>query len=256
MIDLDLVPSALGVLLQGLVLTVVLSIICGVLSLIVGLLVALGRRSRIWPLRIFLDGYVQLIRSTPALVQLVYIFYALPFIGIRFNPFVSAVIGLTLNVSAYLAEVYRSGIEAVPRGQIEAASALGMRPWTIQRKVVLPQAVRMQIPAIGNYMVSLFKETSLAAMITAQELLFKGQIIGAATYDYFTVYTMVFVLYFVVGYPAIRFVTYLERRGRAGYVRRRRKSAANTTRTDPSAEKVAASPAVTESVPEHDEAGR
>lgn len=221
MFDPTLARGSVTVLLAGLWITVQLTIVCGASSLVLGIFVALARRSRFRLLRLVVSGYVQLVRATPLLIQLIYIYYALPFIGLRFSPFLAAYVGLTLNVSAYLAEVYRSGIEAVPRGQSDAAAALGMRPSVIMARVVLPQAIRMVIPALGNYMVSLFKDTSLAAVITVQELLFAGQIVAARTYDYFTIYTMVFVFYLIVGYPAIRLVIYLEKRVKAGYASRK-----------------------------------
>lgn len=217
MFNPTLAHDALNTLLLGLWITVQLTVLCGISSLVLGIFVALARMSRFLPLRLLVSGYVQLVRATPLLIQLIYIYYSLPFIGIRLSPFMAAYLGLTLNVAAYLAEVYRSGIEAVPRGQRDAAAALGMRPWVIMARIVLPQGIRIVIPALGNYMVSLFKDTSLAAVITVQELLFSGQIFAARTYDYFTIYTMVFVLYFVVGYPAIRLVMLLERKVKAGY---------------------------------------
>lgn len=222
MFNPTLAHDAISTLLLGLWITVELTILAGVSSLVLGIFVALARMSKIAPLRVVVSGYLQLMRATPLLIQLIYIYYALPFIGIRLSPFIAAYLGLTLNVAAYLAEVYRSGIEAVPQGQRDAAAALGMRPSVIMARVVLPQAVRIVIPALGNYMVSLFKDTSLAAVITVQELLFSGQIFAARTYDYFTIYTMVFVLYFVVGYPAIRLVILLERKVKAGYAGRRK----------------------------------
>lgn len=222
MFDPTLARDAFTVLLAGLWITIQLTVLCGASSLVLGIFVALARMSRFRALRLVVSGYVQLMRATPLLIQLIYIYYALPFIGLRFGPFLAAYVGLTLNVSAYLAEVYRSGIEAVPRGQRDAAAALGMRPSVIMARVILPQGVRMVIPALGNYMVSLFKDTSLAAVITVQELLFAGQIVAARTYDYFTIYTMVFVFYFAVGYPAIRIVIYLEKRVKAGYAGRRK----------------------------------
>lgn len=222
MFNPTLAHDAISTLLLGLWITVELTILAGISSLVLGVFVALARMSKIAPLRLVVSGYLQLMRATPLLIQLIYIYYALPFIGIRLSPFIAAYLGLTLNVGAYLAEVYRSGIEAVPQGQRDAAAALGMRPSVIMARVVLPQAVRIVIPALGNYMVSLFKDTSLAAVITVQELLFSGQIFAARTYDYFTIYTMVFVLYFVVGYPAIRLVMLLERKVKAGYAGRRK----------------------------------
>lgn len=222
MFDPTLARDSIHALLAGLWITVQLTILCGLSSLVLGIFVALARMSRFRALRLVVSGYVQVVRATPLLIQLIYVYYALPFIGIRLSPMLSAYVGLTLNVSAYLSEVYRSGIEAVPRGQRDAAAALGMRPSVVMARVVLPQGVRMVIPALGNYMVSLFKDTSLAAVITVQELLFKGQIVAARTYDYFTIYTMVFGLYLVVGYPAIRIVMYLEKRVKAGYSGRRK----------------------------------
>lgn len=227
--DPALAGDAFVTLLTGLQITVELTLACGAASLVLGVLVALGRMSRFWPLRLLLSGYVQLIRATPLLIQLIYIFFALPFAGIKLPPFLAAFVGLTLNVSAYLSEVYRSGIEAIPRGQRDAAAALGMRPWVINARVVLPQAIRIVIPALGNYMVSLFKDTSLAAVITVQELLFAGQIVAARTYDYFTIYTMVFVFYFAVGYPAIRLVIFLEKRSKSGWASQRKRARLSVT---------------------------
>ena len=224
----ELALDALTTLSLGLIVTVLLTIICGVTSLILGIFVALARMSRFWLLRLVVNGYVQLMRSTPLLIQLIYIYFALPFIGIKLDPFLAAYVGLSLHVSAYLAEVYRGGIEAVPKGQTDAAAALGMRPSVIMAKIVLPQAIRIVIPSLGNYMVSLFKDTSLAAVITVQELLFRGQIFAARTYDYFTIYTLVFVMYFAVGYPAIRLVMYVERKLKRGYAAKLTKKPVDT----------------------------
>ncbi len=197
--------------------TILLTIICGATSLVAGVFVALGKMSKIRILRLFVSGYVTLIRATPLLVQLIFIYYAFPFIGIRLNAFLAAYIGLSLNVTAYLSEVYRGGIQAVAKGQSDAAAAIGMTPAVSMRRVIFPQAFRTLIPTLGNYMVSLFKDTSLASAVTIQELMFKGQIVAAGTYDYMTIYTLVFVFYFMVGWPAIRLVTMLEKRMQNGY---------------------------------------
>jgi His/Glu/Gln/Arg/opine family amino acid ABC transporter permease subunit len=219
--NLENAGSALGALSLGLLMTIFLTIVCGATSLIAGVFVALGKMSKNRALRFFVDAYVTLIRSTPLLVQLIFIYYALPFAGIRLNPFEAAYIGLSLNVTAYLSEVYRGGIEAVPRGQRDAAAAIGMKPSVAMRHVIFPQAFRTLIPTLGNYVVSLFKDTSLASVVTIQELMFKGQIVAAQNYDYMTIYTMVFIMYFIVGYPAIRLVTLLEKRMKNGYKRKR-----------------------------------
>lgn len=198
-------------LLSGLVLTVELTLVVIVLALILGVPVAIGRLSRHRILRIVLHAYVELFRSTPLLVQLVFIYFALPNLGLTLGAFQAAVIGFTLHYTAYISEVYRSGIVGVPRGQVRAARALGMKPFTAYRIVILPQAVRLVIPALGNYWVQLFKDSSLASVITLQELLFKGEIIASHTFEYLTMYAAVFALYFCVGYPATWGVRLLER---------------------------------------------
>ena len=215
--NLENARNALLPLSLGLLMTILLTILCGATSLIAGVFVALGKMSKIRILRLFVSGYVTLIRATPLLVQLIFIYYAFPFIGIRLNAFLAAYIGLSLNVTAYLSEVYRGGIQAVAKGQSDAAAAIGMTPAVSMRRVIFPQAFRTLIPTLGNYMVSLFKDTSLASAVTIQELMFKGQIVAAGTYDYMTIYNLVFVFYFMVGWPAIRLVTLLEKKMQNGY---------------------------------------
>jgi His/Glu/Gln/Arg/opine family amino acid ABC transporter permease subunit len=222
--NLENARTALGALASGLLMTVFLTIVCGATSLVAGVFVALGNMSKNRLLRFVVDAYVTLIRSTPLLVQLIFIYYALPFAGIRLNPFEAAYIGLSLNVTAYLSEVYRGGIEAVPKGQRDAAAALGMKPSIAMRRVIFPQAFRTLIPTLGNYIVSLFKDTSLASVVTIQELMFKGQIVAAQNYDYMTIYSMVFIMYFLVGYPAIRLVGLLEKRMKNGYKKKKKNS--------------------------------
>ena len=213
--------AALGPLFMGLLMTIVLTFTCGITSLILGVFVALAKMSKIRILRFVITSYVTIVRSTPLLVQLIFIYFALPFAGISLSPFVAAYIGLSLNVTAYLSEVYRGGIEAVPKGQHDAAAAIGMTKSKAMARVIFPQAFRTLIPSLGNYVVSLFKDTSLASAVTIQELMFKGQIVAGATYDYMTVYIMVFVMYFLVGFPAIQLVTYLEKRMKNGYARKK-----------------------------------
>jgi polar amino acid transport system permease protein len=203
--------------LRGLGITVLLTVIVMAISLLAGVLVAIARLSRFRILRIFLHAYVELFRSTPLLVQLVYIYFALPLIGIKLPAFTAAVVALALHYTAFMSEVYRAGIEGIPKGQVDAAKALGMSEKKMYLVVVLPQAFRAVLPVLGNYLIQLFKDTSLASVITLQELLFAGQNIAARTFDYFTVYTLVFVLYFVIGYPAILGVRRLEKRVGQGY---------------------------------------
>lgn len=217
--DWAIAEQAVRPLLNGAVITIMLTLLVIVCALVLGLPVALARLSRIRMVRILASVYIDLIRSTPLLLQLVYIYFALPVVGVKLSPYVAGFIGLTLHYTAYIAEVYRAGIEAIPKGQVQAGAALGMSSWQVSRKIVLPQAIRIVIPALGNYLVALFKDTSLVSVLSVQELLFAGQLVAARTYDYFTVYTMVFGFYLVIGLPALLLVRYLERRSSAGYAR-------------------------------------
>jgi ABC-type amino acid transport system permease subunit len=172
-------------------------------------------------IRIPIDAYVEVMRTTPLLLQLIYIYYVLPQAGIRLNAFTAGVIGLTMHYSAYIGEVYRAGINAVPRGQLNAAEALGMTRALAFRRIILPQALRIVVPALGNYFISIFKDTALTSVMSMQELMFSGEIISARTYQYFTMYTLTAILYFSVGYPSALLVGYLERITSRGYSHRR-----------------------------------
>ena len=210
-----------GPLLAGLVLTVELTLVVMVLSLCFALLVALAGMSRFAWLRWLIKAYIEIMRGTPLLLQLVYIYYVLPEIGIRLPSFAAGTLALTLNYSAYLSEVYRGGIQAISRGQHDAAAALGMTHPLAMRRIILPQAIRIVIPTLGNYFISLFKDTALASAVSIQELVYTAQVRAALSYQYFTLYTVVAVMYFAVSFPAARLVGYLERVTRAGYRRRR-----------------------------------
>jgi His/Glu/Gln/Arg/opine family amino acid ABC transporter permease subunit len=212
----------IGPLLGGLLITVELTLVVIVLSLIFALFVALAGMSRITPLRWLMKSYLEVMRGTPLFLQLIYVYYVLPSIGIRLDPFSAGVLALTLNYSAYISEVYRGGIQAISRGQHDAAAALGMTHALSMRRIILPQAIRIIIPTLGNYFIGLFKDTALASAISIQELLYTAQVKAALSYQYFTLYTVVGVMYFAVSFPAARLVGYLERVTRAGYGRRRR----------------------------------
>jgi polar amino acid transport system permease protein len=209
-------------LLAGALVSVELTICVMAISLVVGLVIALMRLSRHRALRFIAAFYVEVIRGTPCLLQLFYIYFVLPAVGIRIEPFMAGVVGLSVNYSAYLSEVYRAGIIAVPKGQIEAAQALGMSRRKMMRIVILPQAIRVVVPPLGNYFISLFKDTSLVSIVTLRELLFTGQIIASGNFQYFAVFTIIGVIYLSLSYPSALFVAYLERRTRIGYRRRPR----------------------------------
>ena len=223
LLNLSVVAEYYPVLLRGFGMTILMTLIVITLSLTLAIPVALSRMSGNFLVRLVGGTYVELLRGTPLVLQLVYIYFVLPGVGIRLDGFVAALVALTLHYTAYLSEVYRAGIQSVPKGQTQAASALGMSRGQTFIRIVLPQAVRTVTPALGNYFISLFKDTALASVVTVQELLFSGQIIAARTYQYFTNYTVCMIMYFSVGYPAALFVRWLEKRTSGGYARRRRR---------------------------------
>jgi ectoine/hydroxyectoine ABC transporter permease protein EhuD len=196
----------------GLQLTVLLTI-CGMaLALVIGMLLALARldrRRRL--LTVPATAFVELIRGSPLLLQLFYIFYVFPFFGVRLDKIEAAILGLGINYGAYLSEVFRGGIEAVDHGQWEAARSLGMRPLIYMPHVILPQAIRIVIPSVGNYFISMFKDTALVSTISIGELLFRGQLLAAENFKYLQIYSFIFVLYVLVSYPASLGVRALER---------------------------------------------
>ncbi len=196
----------------GTKITVLLTFASMAVALVLGLLLALARLSERRVLAGAATAFVEVIRGSPLLLQLFYIFYVFPFFGLRLNKFEAGVIGLAINYGAYLSEVFRAGIEAVDKGQWEAAGALGLSRGLTLRLVVLPQAVRIVIPPIGNYFISLFKDTALVSTISIPELIFTGQLIAADSFKYLQVYSIIFVIYLVISYPASLGVRALERR--------------------------------------------
>jgi polar amino acid transport system permease protein len=188
-------------LLQGLVLTVLVTVIVMVLATALGLAVAVGRTSRFAFVRGPLTVYVEFVRGTPTLVHLYYVFYVLPLVGITLPAVLAGVIGLTIGYAAYLSEVFRAAIGSVPEVQQEAADSLGLSRSQSFRLVILPQATKVALPPTVNYLLSLFKDTSLLSIITIQELMFTGLLIGSLTFHYFIIFTEVAILYFCVCYP-------------------------------------------------------
>ncbi len=199
-------------LLQGALLTIAVSLLAFGLALVLGLATGLARISRLTVLRVVAGCYIQFIRGTPLLLQLFFIYYVLPYAGIVLSPFVSGAMGLTLNYAAYMAEVFRSGIQAIPKGQWEAGASVGMSRRLMLRRIILPQAVRIIVPSIGNFFVSIFKDSALVSVITMRDLMFSGQLLASATYKHFEIFTMVAVIYFMISYPTAKFVEWVEAR--------------------------------------------
>jgi polar amino acid transport system permease protein len=164
-------------LMEGAVTTLWLTAISIAVGLVAGFVLAVMRLSRFKPLSLAAYGYIWLFRGTPLLVQLIVIFTGLPQIGIRLSVVASALIGLSLNEAAYLAEIIRAGINAVPTGQSNAARALGMRDHQVMRYIVIPQALRIIVPPIGNSVNGLLKTTSITSVISMEELLRRTQVL-------------------------------------------------------------------------------
>jgi polar amino acid transport system permease protein len=202
----------LPLLLRGAVLTVVVTLGALALSTVLGLLWALLRVSQVGILTAFAKGVVNTIRGIPILVQLFYIYFVLPEFGIELTALQAGILGLGLAYSAYQAENFRAGIEAVDPGQIEAAQSLGMPRSLVLRRVVLPQAFRIALPPYGNTMIMMLKDSSQASVITVAELTQQGRLIASSTFKNTSVFTLVAILYLTMSVPLILFAGRLERR--------------------------------------------
>ncbi|CAN5228658.1 ectoine/hydroxyectoine ABC transporter permease subunit EhuD [soil metagenome] len=202
----------LPLLLRGLIVTVQATLVGSVVAMVLGLVLALLRRSQLAVVRIVTGGFVEFIRSTPLLVQLYFLFFVLPSLGITLSGFQAGVIGLGVHYATYTSEVYRAGIEGVPRGQWEAATALNLPTSRVWRSVILPQAIPRVLPALGNYVIAMFKETPLLSAITVLEMLAAAKGIGNQTFRYLEPLTLVGLLFLVVSLPASFTVRRLERR--------------------------------------------
>jgi polar amino acid transport system permease protein len=202
----------LPILMEGLRLTVVVTIGSLLLSTVLGMVWALMRVSGLKLLVWVAKSVVNVIRGIPILVQLFYIYFVLPEMGITLSALQAAIIGLGVAYSAYQAENFRAGIEAIDHGQIEAAQSLGMGWGLTMWRVILPQAVRIVLPPYGNTMVMMLKDSSQASTITVADLTLKGQMLASSTFKNSTVFTLVALLYLVMSVPLILLVGWLERR--------------------------------------------
>jgi polar amino acid transport system permease protein len=204
------------------------------LGLFLGLLIGLGRLARangavlsaiplkfwvvspaFWafPLQWRLIAFVEAFRCTPLLVQIVWVYYALPVVlGVQIPATVAAVMTLSCYTAAFYAEIFRGGILSIERGQWDAARALGLRPWTMMRQVILPQAIRRMIPPFVNQSITQLKNTSLVSTIAVPDLLYNGTLITADTYRPLEVYTVVAVIYFVLLFPSTMLAQWYEKR--------------------------------------------
>ena len=199
-------------LLTGLKWTVLLSIVGFIGGGVFGLAVALMRTSGIAPLERGSRSYISLFQGTPLLMQLFVVYYGLALVGLKLDAWIAVAIGFTLHASAYLGEIWRGSIEAVPRGQTEAAKALSLHYVSRMKDVVLPQAIRISLPATVGFLVQLIKGTSLAAIVGFTELTRAGNIISNQTFKPLLVFGIVGILYFLICWPLSLYGAHLERR--------------------------------------------
>ncbi|MFA1677402.1 amino acid ABC transporter permease [Rhizobium mongolense] len=205
-----LVPQNFPFLLQGALVTLKLSTLSMASGIIIGFVVALGRISGNRLLNGILVTYVEIWRDVPLIVQLLVIYFTLPSIGISLPAFWAGVLGLSLNLGAHLSEVFRSAIISIDPGQREAGKSIGMSRLMVLKRVTLPQALRIAVPTVGGYFISLLKDSSLVSFISVNELLRNGTIVIANTFRSMEVYLMVAIIYFIMSFVASRLVRLVE----------------------------------------------
>ncbi|EEX68613.1 amino acid ABC transporter permease [Mitsuokella multacida] len=211
--NFDLVVNSFPLLLVGAGVTIKITALSVALGVVIGLFVGIARISRIKLLRVLAAIYVDFFRGTPLLVQIFLVYFALPVItGQRVDPFVAAIGSCGINSGAYVAEIFRAGIQSIDKGQMEAGRSLGMTWVQTMRYIIVPQAFKRVIPPLGNEFIALLKDSSLVSVIGFEELTRRGQLIIAKTYGSLEIWLSVAVIYLAMTLTISRFVAYLERR--------------------------------------------
>ncbi len=213
--DMNLVINSFPLLLIGAGVTIQITVLSTAIGFVIGLLVGVARISNLRVLRMLAEVYVEFFRGTPLLVQIFLFYFALPVItGQRIDPFIAAISACGINSGAYVAEIFRAGIQSVDDGQMEAGRSLGMTWLQTMRYIIVPQAFKRVIPPLGNEFIAMLKDSSLVSVIGFEELTRRGQLIIAKTYGSFEIWMSVAVIYLVMTLTISRFVAYLERRYR------------------------------------------
>lgn len=211
----DIVINAIPLLLEGAIFTIEITVLSVAIGIVIGLFVGIGRISRYKLIRFLSAVYVDFLRGTPLLVQIFLIYFALPVItGVKMNPFVAAVAACSINSGAYVAEIFRAGIQSIDEGQMEAGRSLGLSWVQTMRYIIIPQAFKRVIPPLGNEFIALLKDSSLVSVIGFEELTRRGQLVIARTYASVEIWMCVAIIYLVMTLSISRFVAYLERRYR------------------------------------------
>ena len=213
--DMNLVVNSFPLLLVGAGVTIQITVLSTAIGFVIGLIVGVARISHLRPLRLLAEVYVEFFRGTPLLVQIFLFYFALPVItGQRIDPFIAAISACGINSGAYVAEIFRAGIQSIDEGQMEAGRSLGMTWLQTMRYIIVPQAFKRVIPPLGNEFIAMLKDSSLVSVIGFEELTRRGQLIIAKTYGSFEIWMSVAVIYLVMTLTISRFVAYLERRCR------------------------------------------
>jgi polar amino acid transport system permease protein len=198
----DVIPNNIDFLMSGLQMTLIISATALVFAMIGGLLLALVDMSRYLAVRAIGLAIGEVIRNTPILVQLLWVYYVLPIVfNIRISSFAAILIGLSVYMAAFMSEVYRSGIQAVPKGHREAAQVLGLTPFQSFRRVVLPQAIRFTLPPLASNFVQLIKFSSLGAVISVTEITRRGMELSSSTFRPLEIFSFIAVVYFFICWP-------------------------------------------------------
>ncbi|TPN84328.1 amino acid ABC transporter permease [Mesorhizobium sp. CU2] len=194
-LDFGWLAGAAGVIARGAAMTLLLIVVTTIAGTFLSILGAAGRRSGPKPLKVAIGVYVEVMRNTPFLVQLFFIFFGLPSLGIRLDPILAAMLAMTLNMAAYTIEIVGAGLDAVPRGQTEAALALGLRPRQVFVKIVLPQALKVIYPALTSQIVIMMLESAVVSQIAVRELTYEADMLQARTFRAFETYFVVTMVY-------------------------------------------------------------
>ena len=207
--------------LEGVRNTLIIAFFTVLLGTILGTVMAMARMSRIKPLKWIATAYIEFFRGTPLMVQLMFIFYGLPMIGVKFpeinfipdfDRFAAGIVAMSLNSCAYVAEIIRSGIQAVDKGQMEAARSLGFRHKQAMALVILPQAVRNILPALGNEFVTIIKESSIVSVIGIADLMYRAKGVIAKTYNSLECLAVAAIIYFILTFVGGRLISLMERK--------------------------------------------
>ena len=194
-LDFSWLADAASLILNGALMTILLVVVSASLGTLISILGAAGRRSGNAMLRAAVTSYVELIRNTPFLAQLFFIYFGLPSLGLRLDPVVSAILAMTINLAAYGIEIVGAGLDAVARGQREAGLALGLRPRQIFMKIVLPQALKVIFPALTSQIVITMLESAVVSQISVRELTYEADLLQAKTFRSFETYLVVTIIY-------------------------------------------------------------